>query len=344
VGCYEDIFYQESVVLLPGPDIDASKMSLLATKSIDVTPQSSRQPQVSISSTVHTKAKPEVPDGYKIVKVRKPDGSIITVRRPIGKDLAAGAPTPGTFSKNGDQAANEQPILPGKQQSQEIATGKFSEASSGATPRKTESIPKTADVTSKNNVLPLAHTGKLDAVSKPSRIFRRFRGVHKHASRFAEAVNPYSDVGEYEDGDVSVSEESDDDDGSQSDGSDAGQNGQPKDQSGSRKVAQAATSASHHTINNRTTPTTKQTQTSDSVPKLPESKNTSAELSKDTLVLEKELLPSSGIMDVKSPKYAAKILTKRSTQWGKLIVWSLTILFPLAFIGKVPTLLKILNY
>jgi hypothetical protein len=319
-------------------------MSLPAIKSIDVVPQSSRQPQSSASSAVHTKAAPVALDGYKLVKVRKPDGTVRTVRRPIGKDLAAGVPTPGTFSKDGGQATSEQSMLPGKQQAQEVAMGKSSEAPSGATPGKTETIPKAADVTPKKNVVPLAHTSKFDAVSKSSRIFRRFRRVHKHASRFAEAVNPYSDVGEYEDGDVSVSEESDDDDDSQSDGSDTSQNGQQKNKSGSGKVAQAATSASHHVINNRAAPATKQTQTSDYAHRLPESKSTSAELSKDALVLEKEILPSKSSSDVKPSKYAAKSLTKRSTQWGKLIVWSLTILLPLAFIGKVPTLLNILNY
>jgi histone deacetylase complex regulatory component SIN3 len=106
---------------------------------------------------VHTKATSEVPSGYKIVKVRKPDGTIITVRRPIGKDLVAGAPTPGTLSKNGGQATNEQSMLPGKQQAQEVAMGKSSETPSGATPRKTEATPKAADVTPKKIVVPLAH-------------------------------------------------------------------------------------------------------------------------------------------------------------------------------------------
>jgi hypothetical protein len=148
-----------------------------------------------------------------------------------------------------------------------------------------------------------------------------------------EAVDPYSDVGDYEDGDESMPDDSGNGSGSQSD------NGHKNTKSGSGNgTKSAATNKSHHATNNRPVPAAKTTNTGVSVHEPPENKSTSTNLRKDAAILKKEVLTKNGVEDVKTQQHGPRSLIKRSTEWGKLIVWSLMILFPLAFIGKVSSL------
>jgi hypothetical protein len=174
------------------------------------------------------------------------------------------------------QPTKDGSVPPSKQQSRTVLAEKSS-----------TTIP--SEATAKKNVTPPAYISKLEAVSKSSRIFRNFHRVHKHASKFVEAVDPYSDVGDYEDGDESMPDDSGNDSGSQSD------NGHKNTKSGSGNgTKSAATNTSHHATNNRPVPAAKTTKTGVSVHEPPENKSTSTELTKDAAIPKKEVLTKNG--------------------------------------------------
>jgi hypothetical protein len=276
-----------------------------------------------------------------------PDGTIGKVRRPIAKDPLAGAPsTSGTAPKGVAQPAKvitdpsvpkpspktvvqptkDQTVTPSKEPTPKVAIEKPAGAvPSAATPKKVEGAPKQTDT------LP-AHTSKLDAVSKSSRLFRRFHRVHKNVSRLVEVFDPYSDVDDYQDGDISIPDDSDDDSGNQSDDSDTSHNSQRNHSGTSSGTGGAATGTGR--ANNKVSSTAKLAQTGISAHKPAENKSTPTGLPKGTFVSEKEVLPIKGTGDNKTQHRSPKRLTGHAIHWEKMIAWSLVILFPLAYIGR----------
>jgi hypothetical protein len=345
--------------------MDASSTSSPAVKPVNAVPQSSEPIKASPTPDVLKKAAPKVPEGYKIVKVRKPDGTIMKVLRPIAKDGAPGASAtsppksvgepadtstgapsePKPTSENSAQLLKTQVVLPVKQESQKIAAEKSSVAITSEVASKTAdkssgttasaATTKKAEATPKGTTSPPAYTSKLEAISKSARIYRRFHRIHKHASRLVEAFDPHSEVRDYEEGDLSMPDDDDNDSGSQSDDSDASDKENQKHKSASGSGTQGAvTSTAAHATTNRLTPVAKVTKTDVSVHEVPDNKSTSTELTKEELVLEKEVMPINGTKDGKTEELGPRSLTKGATHWAKLIAWALVILFPLAFMGK----------
>ncbi len=312
-----------------------------------VGPENSEQVPVTTKTAVPKKAPTKVPEGYKLVKVRKPDGTVKTVLRPIAKDAVTGAPSTSAApskdiekpAKQIDEAVStskttpkivEQPTKAEAVVADKQALKSSAEKPSGATPSKPTN--KKTEPTPEKIATPPAHTSKLDAVSKSSRIFRRFHRFSRHTSRIAGAFDP--DIVDYEDGDISISDYSQNDSDSDSDDPDRAHNRQQDYKPGSGTKPQGtAANVGRNPTSTRTTPVANSKKLEVSVQEKADSKS-SAELSKDTSVLEEEMLPVKGQQDGKDLLDGPRSLRNRSTDWGKLVVWSLVILFPLAFIGK----------
>jgi hypothetical protein len=322
--------------------MDTESSTLAEVKSDDSPTQSSEQTPIA---TKKTPAK--VPEGFKLVKVRKPDGTIKTVLRPIAKDEVVRAPSTSALPAKGVQPA--QPITispstsshppkavgepakavavtPKNQQPPKQAAGKFSSAAP-LNPATKGTVP-----TPGKTAAPPAQNSKLDAVSKSSRIFRRFHGVRRHTSRIVATFDP--DIGDYEDGDMSYSEDSHNDSGSQSDDSDRRYNQRTDKRSAiGTKGRVTAANAGRNPTHAKMVPIANSNNSEALVQNNSDDKS-SVEFSKGASVIEKEVLPGKRQADGVAPYDGARALPNRSADWGKLVVWALVILFPLAFIGK----------
>jgi hypothetical protein len=324
----------------------AEKSPLPAIKPVDATIQSSEQVPASTNTGAPKKTAKKVPEGYKLVKVPQPDGTFKTVLRPIAKDAVTGASSiskPPT--KVVQKAANTQAAA--------ISTEKSSSAAQvGATIKKTEATPQKtgalatetssalpSETTSekretlpKKTNAPPAHTSKLDAVSKSSRIFQKLHRVRGHASKLIAALEP--DLGEDDCGDITVSDDSyDGDSDGDSDDSDTNQNEENnKSSSGIRTQGNTASNVRSPT-STRTAPAANSKKPEVLVIEKANNKS-STDLSKDALVLEKETMPVKWQDDCNTTqKGGMKSLANRSADWTTYIVWGLMILLPIAFIG-----------
>ena len=293
------------------------------------------------------KAGAKVPEGYKLVKISNPDGTYKIVLRPIKKAAAPVTPstvpakdvTPPSKPVTGDSPTLKTPTKD-SEQAQKVTTEKPSTTTPAtATPKKTEP-------TVEKKVAPPVHTSKLDAVSKSARIYRGFHRFHRHASRFAAAFDPdfgdyddFEDGGADEDGDITVGGRSDNDSGSELDDSDTEHDGQQNNHvsSGNKangngaQVLAANVARIPPRANANPAPTSKKPEVTVQEKRASQS---STAFSKETSVQEKELLPLKGLLAQDAHVHGPRPLPKRYADWGRIIVWTLVILFPLAFIGK----------
>lgn len=271
-----------------------------------------------------------VPDGYKIVKVRKPDGTIVKVRRRITK--LADPPTPSSPSEVGKQTEG-QSSAPNEYESAVNATSS-NPTSKSITPQCSGSSPSMSAA-----VKPAAspvHASKLETTAKSYRLFQKFHRVHQHASRIVEAFDPYLDVGDLQDGDEYLGSDDYSDDSNSEDSSDDDHNdqNQPTTAAGSHECAGTGGHLNVSTGNSKATqrspPATKQAKTEISVQEVQTDKSFSTEI--DPVIREKELLGSKDL-EAAQPK-PPRSLRRRSANWTTLVVWAIVIIFPFLFIGK----------
>ena len=146
--------------------------------------------------TAAPKATPTLHEGYKIVKVRKPDGTIVKVRRPITKT----ADSASTSASSPNTKITEKAVR-GPEKPEELAKGVVTKTPSRVAPPTVVEKPSGSKEAPKKEPAPLAHASKLETTAKGYRLFHRFHRVHHHASRVVEAFDPYSDIGDLQDGD-----------------------------------------------------------------------------------------------------------------------------------------------
>ncbi|KAE9368028.1 hypothetical protein N431DRAFT_445092 [Stipitochalara longipes BDJ] len=331
--------------------MDLEKSPLPAIEPVSKAPQSSEPapvtPKAGAAAPPPKKAGAKVPEGYKLVKKSNPDGTYKIVLRPIKTAAATGAASASTVPPK-DAAQPAKPIT-GASPSSKTPTKDAEQApkatpgnASGTTPPA--STPKKTAAAAENTVAPPAHTSKLDAVSKSARFYGRFHRFSGHASRFAAAFDPdfgdYEDVDDDEDGDVTVDEGNDS--GSESDDSDRDYSDHPNNQptnqpsSGNRTTGNGAQAiaANIGRIPARTTVAPAVTSKKPEVTvKEKRSSQSSNGLSKETSVQEKELLAIKERLAEEAHIHGPRPLPKRYTDWGRIIVWTMVILFPLTFIG-----------
>jgi len=327
--------------------MDIEKAPTPVVEPVAKAPQSAEQVSTAPKSAPPKKAGAKVPEGYKLVKISNPDGTYKIVLRPIKK--AAAPVTPTTVPAKGAT----QPPNPatGDSSALKTPTKDAEQAPKATTEKPSSTTPATAtlkksEATVEKKVAPPAHTSKLDAVSKSGRIYRRFHRFHRHASRIAAAFDPdfgdyddFEDGGADEDGDITVGEGSDNDSGSESDDSDREHDGQQNSQanSGNRTTGNGtqALAAKVARIPPRTTgnpaPISKKPQVKVEEKRGSQSSNG---FSKETSVQEKELLPVKALLAEDAHIHGPRPLPKRYADVGRIVVWSLVILFPLAFIGE----------
>lgn len=154
---------------------------------------------------------------YKIVRVRKPDGSIVKVRRPCDpsdKD-AISAPTPKAPAKLAEtsvkpavevlpQELSKEPAstpVPAANQAK-ISSDKPTQPTTQPTP------PPTKPTTNSTKGAPPG--AKTATAISGIRLFRGFHRLHQHGSRALAAFDLTSTVGDYEDGDEDIDDADDD--------------------------------------------------------------------------------------------------------------------------------------
>jgi hypothetical protein len=291
-----------------------------------------------------------VPDGYKLVKIAKPDGTHKIVLRPIKKPATTGAASTSTPPAKdavqpakpviGDSSTVKTPTKDTEQAPKVITTN-----SPGTTPAAT--TPKKPATSGEKVVAPPAHTSKLDAVSKSARISGKFFRFHRNAAMLASAFDPdfgdlddYEDGGADEDGDIDLADDDDDNDsGSESDDSDREDNSQQNNHSSSGNrttgnVTRAVVANVRHVPPRTTANATATSKKPEVTVEEKRGSQTSNEFSKGTSLQEKELLPLKALVAEAAGVLPPRPLPKRYTDWGRLIAWTLVIVFPLAFIGE----------
>lgn len=226
-------------------------------------------------------------------------------------------------------------VVGGHEKPKELAKVVVTKTPSPAAPSVVVEKPSGSKEAPKKEPTPAAHASKLETTAKGYRLFHRFHRVHHHASRLVEAFDPYSDIGDLQDGDEYMG--SDDDYNSTSDSDDEDRNGNK--QSTGSGAAKGATTGAHMNVNvggntatHRATPAPKQAKTDISVQEIQREKGSSTDT--DLIAREKELLDIKDVETVKA--HPPRRLIRRSADWARLIVWALVIIFPLLFIGTFP--------
>jgi hypothetical protein len=285
---------------------------------------------------VTSKAATPVPDGYKIVKVRKPDGTIVKVRRLVVKDAdpATTSSTPSAIPKDAGKLTETHSSVPVKaQESSRIAELKSGPSTS--TPKISTEKSSGAKETLEKAGTPPVHASKLETTAKGYRLFHRFHRVHHHASRLVEAFDPYSDIGDLQEGDEYMG--SDEDYMSASGDSDNDDSNNRNQQSNTTAPSKGPSTGSRVNVKfgsntHKVVPAAKQAKTDVSVQEIRRDKSQSTD--SDPITREKELLDTKDVEAAESQVKAPRSLHRRSADWAKLIVWALVIGFPIVFIGK----------
>ena len=298
--------------------------------------------QTLANQVVPTAVPATVPDGYKIVKVRKPDGTIVKVRRPISKttNAAATSSTSSPIAKDPPKPieAPSSPPVKIQEPSKTVTARRTPRAS---TPKATTEKSSGSKEAAEKVETPQAHASKLETTAKGFRLFRRFHRVHRHASRLVEAFDPYSDIGDLQDGDEymgsdddynSASEESDDEDRNNRNQQPSG--GEPT--KGASTGAHVNVNVGRTTATQRAVPAPKQAKKDISAREIQREKSSSTD--SDLIVREKELLEAKDLEAAEFQPKPPRSLHRRSADWAKLIVWTLVIAFPIIFIGKFSTI------
>ncbi|KAN0095135.1 hypothetical protein V8E51_015846 [Hyaloscypha variabilis] len=327
--------------------MDVEKSPFPASEPVAKAPQSSEQMTPTPAASKKTGAK--VPEGYKLVKIAKPDGTHKIVLRPIKKPATTGAASTSTPPAK-DAVQPAKPVIGASStvktptKDTEQAPKAITTNSSGTTPAAT--TPKKPATAGEKVVAPPAHTSKLDAVSKSARIYGKLYRFHRNAAILASAFDPdfgdlddYEDGGADEDGDIDLADDDDDNDsGSESDDSDREDDSQQNNHSSSGNrttgnVTRAVAANVGHVPPRTTANATATSKKPEVTVEEKRGSQTSNEFSKETSVQEKELLPLKALVAEAAGVRPPRPLPKRYTDWGRLIAWTLVIVFPLAFIG-----------
>ncbi|MCJ1382065.1 hypothetical protein MMC17_005177 [Xylographa soralifera] len=315
-------------------------------------------------SVLPTRAVPpatSTPAGFKIVKVRKPDGTVVKVRRPIKPD--ADSPAPSTTAPQMSTTVPRQALTekPSKSATPKIEPEAHSEQQIGLQ----ETVPagqapalvSTQSKTSESQLIPKPHsTGKgqpTDAaniasrLATPAKTYRLYRTMHKMHRNFSRTIGAFDSSGDMSDADDGISnmESGDDeiDDGSHTPSSDddsdddtndndrnqeknSGTHG--KSDSGSNTLPLAHTTG--HSTTNSSTFTPRRIkpdiQTSTREANGTSDKGTKSEIQ----INEKEIQPDTTIK-VQSHQHTPRNLKRRSTM-SQYIIWGIMITFPLLYI------------
>jgi hypothetical protein len=278
---------------------------------------------------VLAKTSSAVPEGYKIVKVRKPDGTIVKVRRPIAK--VTGSSTALSSEDIEKKTDSQSPASDQHQAAVKVETTPKNTVLESSGPNSSKTIPDKLSTT------PPVHASKLETTAKSYRLFGRVHRVHKHASRLVSAFDPYSDMGDLQDGDEYIDSD-DDSDGSKSEDSGDDDHNNRDQQSNATGSNEGATTGDHEhvAIGNgappqKPHPVTKSANTKVNVREVQTEKLSLTE--KDPVIREKAL----DLNDLEAANAQSKpplSLHGRSVDWNTLIVWALVILLPLLFIGN----------
>lgn len=279
------------------------------------------------------------PDGYKIVKVWKPDGTIVKVRRPIAKVRGTETvPSVSNHSAKGLEKSDEvEPRLSGPVKSTLAAEVPASNTTPQVTAAKS-SATTSKEVSPTKQATPPVHASKLETTARSYRLFRKVHRVHKHPSKLVEAFDPYSEVGDFQDGDESLGSDDEYGDSVSEDSNYDDRSDQAK-QSNSKSATKGASIGAHANVNvgsnaatHRPVPTPKEDKSNVAVKEVSGNKSSSSDT--DIVIREKELLDAHGLENAKTAALPPRSLHRRSADWAKLIVWTLVIVFPLFFIGK----------
>lgn len=311
------------------------------------TPAASVQPVASKApATLGRPKAAAIPPGYEIIRIRKPDGEIIRVMRPIKSQPAtSGVPaigSPNAFqppqtSQKPTSATNTAPASQAlnasqKPQTSDETTAAFNTAPTSQVPNASQAIqssPKatteaTSPTASGNVAQPIS---KLETASKGFRIFHSMRRMHNRGMKIAQAFDPSQDYGFLEPGDIELNEDEDDhnNDDDDDDHDVTADDDEIEASSDTAPHIQGSTSEFQGNAATGNGQTQIRAVLGGPMTAQPPSKPLSQ-------VNEKEIGA-----DVEKPApRLGRVLMPYSSHWLKWIVWIITTVTPLLFIGKPP--------
>ncbi|KUJ11328.1 uncharacterized protein LY89DRAFT_242512 [Mollisia scopiformis] len=301
---------------------------------------------------------------FKIVKVRKPDGTIVKVKRPITAEEAAkltAAPakpepssaelpkptqnveTPDSTPKS-TSATSKTPTPETKkadegEKSSSEGVEKMSAPQKAPDSEKVSTTPSQDPAESKAPVpapagqSPLSKTDRtLNTVAHGARLYKGLHRLHRGSSRLVSVLAPQWDIDDWQEGDEDFSDDDDDDNDEDEEKYESDDEQDTKHEAASSELSSATKGLAHSTASNIPTMNTPRSQIEISEKKsepaaaLPQPKKTA-------VVNEKEVSGSdldNGSLEKSGPE-GGKNLQKKYKDWSRYIIWAIMILFPLLF-------------
>ena len=272
---------------------------------------------------------PTALDGYRIVKVRKPDGTIVKVRRPI--------------TKTADTQVTSSTTIPSSNQAEPFTKNSAKSATSNTT-APSDASPNSDPVPSKISPIaaaPPVHVSKLETSARGYYLFRRLRRRgYQFASRVLSIFDPFADIDDMQSGDEAMDDDDDDDDDADSNVEDSdsiedNQNHRSDSASqtnGDRTKSQPETTSRPVQVTRRPPgPNQERSAVSGNVI------NPNKGSSRETHPIQEKELPNPKHMEAAMPQsqpLRSSSLHNRREWPIMLIGWVTMILFPLLFIGK----------